>query len=368
MIKKLLESLPQLNKFDEFCNACTYGAEKKVIICGAGDQGMLNALLFKEHGIKVYAFADNNPQIAGTEIKGIQVISFDTLDPKEENYIFVNNDSYRDAKRTQLLSLGMKEDSIYTFDSFNPLFKNFNRKYVTEHIDDFECVYDMLSDEISKKTYIKYLSGVITCDIDYYKEIEVGDDYFIKGLVPIHNHHVYLDVGAYNGNTIEDFISFMKMYDKIYAFEPFESTARLIEEKKFPNTEIHISAASDYTGEKKFYCNDYGAIAMITTILEEGAEREELVLRTEAIDDVIGEEKATLIKMDIEGSELDALRGAQNTIINNKPYMAICVYHKKEDLIKIIPYVKSIVPDYKVYLRHHSSTACDLVAYFVINE
>ena len=196
----------------------------------------------------------------------------------------------------------------------------------------------------------------------------MGDDYFIKGLVPIHNHHVYLDVGAYNANTIEDFINFMKMYDKIYAFEPFESTARLIEEKKFPNTEIHISAASDYTGEKKFYCNDYGAIAMITTILEEGAEREEIVLRTEAIDDVIGEKKATLVKMDIEGSELDALRGAENTIVNNKPYMAICVYHKKEDLIKIIPYVKSIVPDYKVYLRHHSSTACDLVAYFVINE
>lgn len=71
----------------------------------------------------------------------------------------------------------------------------------------------------------------------------------------------------------------------------------------------------------------------------------------------------TFIKMDIEGSELEALKGAKETIKQFKPKLAICVYHKKEDLLEIPQYILSLNPGYKLFLRNAASIPTDVVLY-----
>ena len=365
---KDLAAIPTENKFDNFLERYRQNKSIIVVIFGCGDQGMLTAALLQENGISVQYFCDNNKSLHGQLVKGIEVIAPDSLTGLGGEYIVINNDSYRDAKNTQLVELGVAVENIYTFDVFNPLFKGLTRQYVEEHLAEFENAYNLLDDLSSKKTFIKYLQGVYTGDLDYYAEIACGDDYFPKDIAPKKSDHIFLDVGAYNGNTIEAFIEFAGDYEKIYAFEPFTESAQMVKDKAFSNTEVHVAAASDYTGKKDFYCNNYGNLTMVTTILEEGAKHEKITLNTVAIDDVLNGRKATFIKMDIEGSELDALHGAEKTIQKYKPFLAICVYHKKEDLITILPYLKSIVPEYKMYLKHHSKTASDLVLYCIANS
>ena len=73
-----------------------------------------------------------------------------------------------------------------------------------------------------------------------------------------------------------------------------------------------------------------------------------------------------MIKMDIEGAELDALRGAEGTISKYKPLLAICVYHKRDDLLTIPEYIKSIVPEYRLFLRAYERTTTELVLYAVV--
>lgn len=72
-----------------------------------------------------------------------------------------------------------------------------------------------------------------------------------------------------------------------------------------------------------------------------------------------------MIKMDIEGSELKALKGAALTIKEHHPILAVCVYHKKEDLVTIPQYIKSLCPKYRLYLRNYSRYSQELVLYAV---
>ena len=71
----------------------------------------------------------------------------------------------------------------------------------------------------------------------------------------------------------------------------------------------------------------------------------------------------TFIKMDIEGHEIPALYGVKNTIIKHKPKLAISIYHKGSDLWEIPLLIKSWIPEYKMYIRHHSANFCDTVLY-----
>ena len=76
-----------------------------------------------------------------------------------------------------------------------------------------------------------------------------------------------------------------------------------------------------------------------------------------------GLERVDFIKMDIEGSELEALKGAKNTIKRHKPRLAICIYHKIEDFYTIPKYIKELVPEYKLYVKHHTDREWETVLY-----
>lgn len=73
------------------------------------------------------------------------------------------------------------------------------------------------------------------------------------------------------------------------------------------------------------------------------------------MDDWLKGKKLSLIKMDIEGAEYKALQGARDIIINNEPKLAICLYHRLNDFWEIPTYIKMLVPQYKLYVRHHQN-------------
>ena len=84
------------------------------------------------------------------------------------------------------------------------------------------------------------------------------------------------------------------------------------------------------------------------------------------MDDHLQGEAVSFIKMDIEGAERGALRGAEQLIRRYRPDLAICVYHSISDLFEIPLYIHSIVPEYRLYLRHHTPVFCETVCYAVI--
>lgn len=105
------------------------------------------------------------------------------------------------------------------------------------------------------------------------------------------------------------------------------------------------------------------ADASMASKIVEDEEQNVQKIPVDSIDNICSEEKVTFIKMDIEGSELEALKGAVNVIKRDKPRMAICVYHKPEDLYTIPQWIKQTEPDYKLYLRQHEISEYETVLY-----
>ncbi len=155
---------------------------------------------------------------------------------------------------------------------------------------------------------------------------------------------------------------------KYIAFEPNEADYCELITKCSEDKFIAIKCGVwKENGILKFYSGEMsGIIGVENNYVREDGDYVELEVK--AIDQVNECKDATFIKMDIEGSEMEALLGAENTIKKNKPKLAICIYHSDEDMLRIIEYIHSIVPEYDLYVRHHSMYSVETVLYAVMGR
>lgn len=180
-----------------------------------------------------------------------------------------------------------------------------------------------------------------------------------RDVFPPRKDEVYIDAGAFDGETIFDFCKWTSgKYKKIIAFEPISEMCEKIEaaisDRKLEKIQLINGATWDRQEKIKFA--DAGASSSVD---ETGS----VAVQGVPIDSAVKDEKVTFIKMDIEGSELKALKGARETILRNHPRLAICIYHKSMDIIEIPAYILSLMPEYKFYIRHYTSNMWETVLY-----
>ena len=170
---------------------------------------------------------------------------------------------------------------------------------------------------------------------------------------------VVIDAGAYDGATAINFLEWGKGKVKhVYSFELDPVNAARCEETFKPYADkVTLVPKGTWDKDAVIHINATGG----TRSGIRGLGDTEAYLTS--IDNVVKDERVTFIKMDVEGAELKSLMGARNTIIKNHPRLAICAYHKPEDMYEIPGYILSIVPEYKFYLRHYSLCSFETVLY-----
>ena len=200
--------------------------------------------------------------------------------------------------------------------------------------------------------------------------------YFDEDIVPKHikgTREVFVDGGSLNLNSSFQFMQWCDdECDKIIAYEPDRRCVEICRDilTKMPKlckmTELIPKGL--WSSETELVFNEvdnYGSSSFITN---KGSGKEQ-VIATTSIDIVSHGEPVTFIKLDIEGAELEALKGAQNTIRKYHPTLAISIYHKPEDIIELPAYIKSLEPGYNLYLRNYHLDCTETVLYaFYGNE
>lgn len=233
--------------------------------------------------------------------------------------------------------------------------------WVCQHEQELQGVYESLEDELSRKSLSAYLNQKVSLKYGYLESVKTQPQYFVEDIMPLADNEVFVDCGAFDGDSALAFIDELNRrgisgYEKIISFEPDPYNYEKLVARKFQKHQC-IKAG---TGEQKGVLH-FSISGTSSVISNEG----DIEVKIEAIDDVVND-KVTLIKMDIEGAELASLKGAAKTIQRDKPKCAICIYHKKQDLWEIQNYLKSLVPEYKFYIRAHERTATELVLYAIV--
>ena len=152
---------------------------------------------------------------------------------------------------------------------------------------------------------------------------------------------------------------------KIVAFEPdYHNYTNLV--RNHPDILAYNAGCWDKNETVTFHSDGYESQIDLQSprIINNTVEKVECV----RIDDIAECEKASIIKMDIEGAEQKAIIGAYNTISVNKPKLAICIYHSDEDMVEIPIMLHEMIPEYKMYIRHHSNCRGETVLYCVPEE
>ncbi len=232
----------------------------------------------------------------------------------------------------------------------------FTKEYYNENKADFDWVYSRLADDISKKTFENVIKYKISGKINYLTECQVSPDEPYNSFLKLSNES-FIDLGAYNGDTVIDFINRCPDYKTITAVEPDAKTFKKLENntKDIKNITLLNACVSDKCGKIPFAMKG-GRNSVISL---DGAEIDAI-----SVDSLKSD--ATFIKMDVEGEEIKAILGAKETISKNKPKMLISAYHRTDDFITIPKTVLEINPDYKMYLRHFPYLpAWDTNFYFV---
>lgn len=240
-------------------------------------------------------------------------------------------------------------EKVYCYDGQQLLFPSLDYSYIQENEKWLTELYNSLEDELSKETMAAYLNCRISGNLLYCQGLMSPGLYFNTDILTYASNEVFVDCGAYTGDTIIKFKDFTNgYYEKIVAFEPNEKNFTQLSEitKGICSIELIKKGVWDRTEVLRFDA-ERGSMSGVS---DDG----KISIEVDRLDNYLQDQKITFIKMNIEGSELKALIGAEKTIKSNDPKLAISVYHKPEDLVEIPKLIQAYNAKYKFALRTHS--------------
>ncbi|MDF1884391.1 FkbM family methyltransferase [Sulfurimonas sp. SAG-AH-194-C21] len=229
---------------------------------------------------------------------------------------------------------------------------------------------NLLVDTKSKKILEAILSLRKTLDTTHY--INPTDTEYFPSDVPILKNLDainFIDCGAYTGDTIEVLCQQSHQINSTVSFEPnlsnLEKLNTTLEKLKLQNPKINfLTYPVGVYKENTILGFTSSGIDSSTSIDHNSS----IGIPVVSLDSTIYNANPNFIKMDIEGAEIDALIGAEKTIQKYKPNLAICLYHKPEDLWEIPLLIHKIEPSYDMYIRVHEDMCLSTVLYCISKE
>ncbi len=351
--------------------------ERSLVLFGAGNLGKKTLAGLRRLGTEPLAFADNNPDLWGKEVDGVKVLSLpQAADMYGQRAAFLiaiwkgESPDRMSDRRQQLLDLGCRRVLHFGFlfwkypETFLPHYAIDLPHKVYEQSDQVRNAFSLWGDVKSQIEYVAQIRWRMWMDFDCLPAPVTHKIYFPDDLVKIRPEDVFVDCGAYDGDTIRDLVNIKNnSFKKIIAFEPdpanfigLQAFVRNLPAETSEQISLHQKATGARNGKVQFTATGTSSASVGNGDLE---------VDCVALDDVLNDDISYYIKMDIEGSEIDTLFGARNLIEKDYPVFAVSAYHHQDHVWRIPSIIDSFSKRYRFFLRPHVLEIWDLVCYAI---
>lgn len=328
--------------------------KKPIVLYGMGNGADKIIDWCEANGVQVQGVFASDEFVRGQQFRGFTVERYDVLRARlgNELLVVIAFASERPEVLERFAQLAAEQEVVAPH---LPLFdeeETVSAAWLQRYEEQLTQVYDRLADEQSRRVFAATLNYKLSGKISYLFDCETQREEDIRMLLAPTAEEVYMDLGAYNGDTIQELGRLTDwQWREVLAVEPDRRNCRklrlLADElaEKGLTVEIHEAGIWSEQGELGF--SDSGGRQ--STFI--GAEKKTVPVTT--IDAAAAGRPVTMIKMDVEGAEVQAIAGGRQTIGECKPKLFVAAYHYDVDLFRLPLLLWELVPEYKIYLRKH---------------
>jgi FkbM family methyltransferase len=338
---------------------------RELAIVGAAEEGRRLLALCAERGITVRGLVDDDPKKQGTSLDSHRVSPASSLDSFDRStpIVVASHRVLRPVER--LRGMGFTHVAPFALlqvldpERFAPhIFYGGLIEDLLEHRGRYIELAALLADDMSRRVLDAVVGFRLTLGAEVLRPIIEEDLYAPQGLLAYADDEVYVDAGSYDGDTIRLFMERVHgRFSRILAFEPDRATfERLVANFAADGRVEPFNMGLHRTRDILRFDN---AGTRGSTLADRGGSEIPVV----GLDEVAHGDRVTYIKMNIEGAEIDALRGAAQTIRRWGPKLAVAAYHRPADLWQVPATIREIYPGYRLYLRQHDGGVIESVVY-----
>lgn len=346
----LIESLPEYDLWQYLQTA-----DKPIVMYGMGNGADKIITVLDSVGASVSDFFASDGFVRGQSFHGKKVLSFSEIKEKYTDFII-------------LVSFGSeREDVVNTISELSHRYELFlpdvpvagdgvfDLKFFNHNRADIEKAYDLLADNASRDTFCDIIRYKLTGKIEYLLEHTADDREVYTSLFDMQSWHRTVDLGAYNGDSVAFLAELAPSVSEIIALEPDRKNyVKLLRNAEALSTEVeayNICAWSEKTtlyfdrgGNRNSSVSSIGHTASVGDTVNTAVD-------ADTVDNILNGRRVDFIKYDVEGSELEALRGSEITLKNSNPDILMSGYHRNEDLFALTLKLHELLPSHKLYIR-----------------
>lgn len=348
---------------------------RAIVLFGAGSLARKIIRFLRRVGIAPLACADSDARKWGTQIDGLEIASPEAVVERyRDKAVFIvaiasPGHSYVDTS-AMLTRFGCERvspflpflwkyaDILLPYYSFHvPAYFVRNRKHIVK-------AFELLADDISRRSFLAQIRLRLRADF-HSLPVPLPAQYFPEDILRLRTNEVFVDCGAYDGDTIRALLD-RAPSPRVIAFEPDpRNFAALLDfvHALPPNLQRRIKVVQAAVGSRECVAGFEASGAPGAGLSPTGS----FQVRCLRLDDLPLCDGATYLKLDIEGAELDALTGAAELIRRRRPLVAACVYHRPDDLWRVARLLNSL-SEYRFFFRCHAYDGFESVLYAVPPE
>lgn len=324
-------------------------SDRPIVLYGMGDGADKILAVFGRYGITVSAVFASDEFVRGQSFRDFTVERYRDIQARYKDFIIVVCFGTATPETLAFIHELNRRHPVVAPDVPVAGEGLFTYAYAMENYKKLVWVYNRLADSQSRVVFRNMINYKISGKLCYLWESETSREEAYRSLLRLNESESYVDVGAYRGDTIEEFLRYTGgCYRQITALEPdrrsFKKLTEMVDRLRLPRVSCHSIAAHSKDGTLRFQARG-GRNSSV-------GNASDVIIKARTVDTILDGRPVSYMNFDVEGMEQDALMGSAATIARFRPRLWVSAYHRNEDLFALPLFISRLYGNYRFHLRH----------------